>query len=662
MIMIATTLTALLLTGVDVHSQHLEVALDPSQQAAAVRSTLELIGGGELRLRLTHQAQIAEATLDGNAVQYERRADEGEGIDLLRFTVPPAGGTLVLTYAARFADDVAAGEKPGQIHNFSVEAHIGEAGIFLSDGSAWHPQPLAADEYPALHRLSVSVRPIEGWAIVASGEPLGDGPPELPRWNWAMPRPIDSIAIAGNRHALLGRIHRTPHGPIEVVMHVPEMHRDLAKMFLDAACEYLDLYTPLLGPFPYKRFSIVENFFSSGFAYPGFTLLGPRVVAMAPRSLMPGFLDHELIHNWWGNGVYVDPADGNWCEALTSYCANYYRRIADGGEEAGREYRRGTLMKLSADPESLDNAPLGDFGSADPSGGGPDRFVGYDKGAFLFMMLEFTRYTGLGPVDRSDLWAALRRFASEHMGRRAGWGDIQTAFESAFPIRDDQMPLDEFFDRWVRRHTVPQTPVRDDRTELARFRGNFPAGRAECFAISEDQNGQWMEIDPQFYFYRVLPAEQIVPLIGGTLGPGGVRTITADTRPQVTGYLEQFPDTGPGENLLIIGTRAITQHADLIARSSDPLTIAEGSFTVGGKTYDGPDQAVLHTMQHPDRPGRFITVFHSNGEAGWARLRLIIHYARDTTVIWEGKQVLARRTFEPDRRIPVRLGSAGAGP
>ena len=68
----------------------------------------------------------------------------------------------------------------------------------------------------------------------------------------------------------------------------------------------------------------LRHFFSSGFAYPGFTVLGPRVVGMAPRSLRPGFLDHELVHNWWGNGVYVDPDDGNWCEALTSFCANAF--------------------------------------------------------------------------------------------------------------------------------------------------------------------------------------------------------------------------------------------------------------------------------------------------------------------------------------------------
>jgi hypothetical protein len=56
-------------------------------------------------------------------------------------------------------------------------------------------------------------------------------------------------------------------------------------------------------------------------------------------------------------------------------------------------------------------------------------------------------------------------------------------------------------------------------------------------------------------------------------------------------------------------------------------------------------------MQYPGRPGRFITVFHTNSDAGWSRLRVIIFYARDTTVVWEEGRVIDRRVFEPDRRI-----------
>ena len=35
---------------------------------------------------------------------------------------------------------------------------------------------------------------------------------------------------------------------------------------------------------------------------------------------------HEILHNWWGNCVYVDYATGNWCEGLTAYLADHLIR------------------------------------------------------------------------------------------------------------------------------------------------------------------------------------------------------------------------------------------------------------------------------------------------------------------------------------------------
>ncbi len=110
-----------------------------------------------------------------------------------------------------------------------------------------------------------------------------------------------------------------------------------------------------------------------------------------------------------------------------------------------------------------------------------------------------------------------------------------------------------------------------------------------------------------------------------------------------------------GENLLLIGEQAVKDHAELLARTGDPVTVGDGSFTVGGVTYDQSSQAVMHTMIYPGRPGRFITAFVSNGEVGWAKLRLIVHYRRDTTVVWKDGEVIQRRTFEPDRKVYITV-------
>lgn len=642
---------AIALANVQVSHQSIEARLDPMTGEAYVESMLNLTGEGELRLRLRPEMRIDEIEWvdadgePGGAPSYERN---GQEVDI---DVAGGAGRLRLVCSGTLADNVEAGEIEGQIHNFSVHAHVGEDGVFLSDDAAWHPLPLEGDsDLTQLHTIELSIEPIDGWRFVASGDPEGDGPVDEAVWTWRTPRPADGVAVAGNQHEVIGVVHETERGPVEIVMHVSPENARLAQMFIDEAGRYLDLYVPRLGAFPYRRFTIVENFFSSGFALPGFTVLGPRVVAMAPRSLAPGYLDHELAHNWWGNGVYVDRNDGNWCEAVTSYCANYWRRIADDGEEAGRDYRRGIIMKVSSDP-SLDDGPLGTFGSADPSVPGAGRFVGYDKGSFVFMMLEqlLPDEGAKGEdIDREPMWRALRRFASDNLGKRADWSDLQAAFEQE---SDRDLDLDDFFDHWVREHTVPMTPTSLDGEELRAFRQAFPTSMTSPLVErGVDDQGPWAELDPEFARYRRLPPEHVIPTLGGTTGPGGV-AIEGPDRPEMQGLRARLSADSSGENLFLVGREAFDDHASLLERVDDSIEVDAAGFSIDGQHYDDDAHAVMHTMAHPDRPGRFVTIFLANGDVGWTRLRLAPFYTRDTTIIWSGDEVIARRTHEPSRKI-----------
>ncbi len=661
-------LAALLLTGcfaADVASQELRVTLAPETHRLDVSSTMHATGGGPLAFELSSRLTVDSIVVDGRTIAVDGKASRH---GLTRYEVATATGatTIEVTAHGTFEEDIEAGEKPGQIHNFSVDAHIGPQGVFLSDGAAWHPRPIGANGRPSLETMTIAITPIEGWAFVASGDPAKGSALDQPTWSWATPRPVDGLALVGNRHQLRGVVHETKEGPVEIVMHVPAEHADKVDLYLKAAAGYLDLYVPLLGRFPYRRFSIVENFFSSGFAYPGFTLLGPQVVGMAPRSLVPGYLDHELMHNWWGNGVYVSPSDGNWCEALTSFSANYYRRLAEDGPAAGRAYRRDLLMKLSTDPDGLDNGPVGAFGSANPAGGGPDRFVGYDKGSFVFLMLSdvLDDATHAAPADHGKaMWASLRRFADGHLGQFANWSDLQAAFEAAVPGRPAGW-LDGFFATWVRDHTRPTTIVdptsaRVPGDPIASFAAQLPASTLQTIDTVFDAGGRRAEIDPEFRIYRVLPASQLVPTISGTTGPGGLRVETKETRKEVAAFVPQLEASDSGANLVLIGAEAIGKRASLIATSSDPIVVTPTAFTVGGKEYAKPTNAVLHTINDPEHPGRYVTIFHSNGDAGWSRLRLIRFYGRDTTIVWDGDTIVERRVHEPERWIALPASGRG---
>jgi hypothetical protein len=67
---------------------------------------------------------------------------------------------------------------------------------------------------------------------------------------------------------------------------------------------------------------------------PSFTLLGDRVIRL------PFILDtsygHEILHNWFGNGVYVEWEKGNWCEGLTSCLADHLYKGRTAGPTTPR--------------------------------------------------------------------------------------------------------------------------------------------------------------------------------------------------------------------------------------------------------------------------------------------------------------------------------------
>ncbi len=590
-----------------------------------------------------------------------------------KLRVPPSmrNPIVVVVYEGVLADDVEAGEIEGQAHNFSVQAHISERGVFLSESSCWYPAPVDADGTHPLCIYETNILPVPGWVFVASGNPAGSAAGDVSASNrWRTPRQTEGVALAGNQ---LQTFTGESGSGVQILAHLGEANARLAPMFIDAAKEYLALYEPLLGPYPYQRFSIVENFFSSGFAYPGFTLMDARVLAMGPRALMPGFLDHELLHNWWGNGVYISPRDGNWCEALTSHNANMSRYGLEGDEEASEEYRRGNLMKLAADP-SLDppyGCPLDKFSRDEAC----TRYVGYDKGAMVFHMMRRT-------LGEDAYWAGLKRFAAEFMGNRATWDDLAGSLDP-----EDEHGIDALIEQFVRRPGAPPLRIKrarsvDDGIELVLDAGakdlrlDLPLRLHKHDGTQRDVVVDYplagpietgggrvthVEVDPDFHIYRLLPPDQVIPTINNTQAdPLHFLVGSGEQRPEVEQFIARYPEAthtaqpAADRNLFILGRAGAEAARDMLAGASNPFRFGDDWFEVEGTRYDDAAQAVMHSFRVPDGSGRYATLFLSNGEVGWEKLRLITHYRRDTTVVWgEGGAVIARHVHEPDRRVPV---------
>lgn len=204
--------------------------------------------------------------------------------------------------------------------------------------------------------------------------------------------------------------------------------------YLRHAAEQLELFQARLGPLPYKSFSIAASPAPVGLAFPGFTLLGERVI---PLPFIPGSsLPHELMHAWWGAGVNVDYPSGNWAEALTTYLADY--ALAEQRDDADAMRRR-WLADLAALPSRQETALMDFRGGPDPAG----RLIGYQHGAMLFHMLR--QRIGDEAFDHG-----LRSFADEWMHRTADWQALIDAFSIASGESQEA-----FFTAWLARPGRP---------------------------------------------------------------------------------------------------------------------------------------------------------------------------------------------------------------
>jgi uncharacterized iron-regulated protein len=215
--------------------------------------------------------------------------------------------------------------------------------------------------------------------------------------------------------------------------------------YLTESIKYYDYYTKLLGPYPYSSFSIVENFFATGFGMPAYTLLSNKLMALPWVLFTPGSLAHEFVHNWWGNSVYTTYDKGNWCEALTSYSTNYYYNVITNNQAGALDWRKKALISIALLPESV-NYPVKDFKYQSNN---DDAVIGYQKGAFIFY--EINKLMG-----DSSFFRGIRAFAEKYKGKRALWLSLINTINSQAKKDSLDLSISPIFNKWLNEKKIPE--------------------------------------------------------------------------------------------------------------------------------------------------------------------------------------------------------------
>jgi aminopeptidase N len=176
------------------------------------------------------------------------------------------------------------------------------------------------------------------WDVVSQGERtehLKKGYRTIVRWE--SPEPQDEIFLVAARFTEYTR----RIGQVSAMAFLRAPDEGLANKYLEATTRYIAMYEKLIGPYPYKKFALVENFWETGFGMPSFTLLGTTVIRLP--FIINSSYPHEILHNWWGNSVFPASEKGNWSEGLTAYLSDHLIRSS----RSAAEYRQTTLQKYA---------------------------------------------------------------------------------------------------------------------------------------------------------------------------------------------------------------------------------------------------------------------------------------------------------------------------
>jgi hypothetical protein len=616
-------------------------------------------------LTLTRSDPEATEVPLGDAVRFfginASAPDLTEGqVKRYRVPAPPPGGAVRLEYEGPF-DFGLSDQKEEYTRGFrETRGIVSSEGVYLAGSGFWYPQL-----GPGLLEFDVEVKAPDGWHVISQGNGTSRDADGLARWD--SQGPMDEIYLVGGPL----EVYRDAAGAVEALVYLRETDDALAARYLEATAQYLEMYRELIGPYPYGKFALVENFWETGYGMPSFTLLGPRVIRF-PFILASSY-PHEILHNWWGNSVFVDYETGNWCEGLTAYMADNLIKEQRG---QGTEYRRDTLQKYRSYVREGRDFPLTEFRSRHSAA---TEAVGYGKTMMGFHMLR----RRLGD-DAFRKWTA--RFYRDQRGRKASFSDVRESLEAV-----SGEDLGRFFTDWVERAGaatlevsvtgVGETPSGAWQVEgaLRQTQAAPPylldvpvvlqtegppvsavvrtEGPETGFVIGSELTPLALHVDPSFDVFRRLDPRETPPSIGQIFGEAQILAVLPTDAPaaEIQGYRELVegwrsdshqPEVRDDSELTAIpADRAVwlfgrkNALAPSLFASADDFSLAEERLSVAGEAIPLADHAVVLVRRHPHDLDKAIGWIFADGLDALPGLgRKLPHYGKYSYLGFEGDE------------------------
>ncbi|MEK6763644.1 MAG: M1 family aminopeptidase [Nitrospirota bacterium] len=572
--------------------------------------------------------------------------------------------------------------------------HIGLEGVYISSESSWYP-----DVPESLSTYALLVAVPTGWTVVTQGRagesracPAGLCRDEnMTMTEWTVTQPSEALTLVANTFVSTVRDWRAKTGQkIRLSTYLFPDDAHLAEEYLDATARYLDAYILLLGPYPFEKFAVVENFFASGLGMPSFTLLGSGIIKR--HYVQPYALGHEIVHSWIGNDVFNRAERGNWVEGLTTYLANYYWHELVGDRTQAQDQRRLMVQgyNLHVPPER--DYPVAQFTQKLDE---HDNAIGYHKAAMLFHLLR-------QELGEEIFWRAVKVLVAEYHGRHAEWRDLERVF-----AEESRRDLRWFFAQWLEREGAPAlslseavarpvsgAPAETFQLETTIVQSNEPfrfslqlriqmegdrtqmltvplRSQREMISVTLPARPIAIDLDPEFMAFRRIARQSLSSVLNHYVTDRRRSVLTAFTDEpghpspfrDIVARIESQEQRKPvsertaitpldkdglfpqeGSVLVLGGEESRSEIRSIMAKHcGERAVLNDRGVTVMGTSYEGPGLALLVSCHRVDRPGSVVTVLYAASQQAVAKVaRLLFFYGWNNFVLFKDGAVAAR--------------------
>lgn len=567
---------------------------------------------------------------------------------------------------------------------------IDEKGVYLAGSTYW--VPWFNNEWISFELTATVPQP---WDVVSQGKrtlnEVKDGNHII---RWDSPEPMEEIYFIAAQFTEYSKAA----GATDVMAFLRTPDETLANKYLEATAQYLEMYRKLVGTYPFTKFALVENFWETGYGMPSFTLLGEQIIRF-PFILNSSY-PHELLHNYWGNSVYVDFKSGNWCEGLTSYMADHLISEQRG---QGDEYRRTTLQKYTDYVKSSNDFPLKEFGSRYNAS---SEAIGYGKSMMMWNMLREM-------IGDDQFIKGFQKFYRDYKFKAASFNDIRLSFESV-----TNKDLKQFFNQWVNRTGAPELSISNVsvKKENAEYKLQFTLKQIQSedvfvldvpiavsfeksaevkkvtmtqkeqnFEMTFKENPLLVQVDPQFNLFRKLHYNEIPPSLSKIFGSEDLQILlpshadkaileyyqelakiwAADTTKKIQVSFDNDVSELPSDkSVWILGVENLFAGFIKESLKDYDAELTNESVRFGKTSFKNIKSSFVISVRHPKNPASVLVLLSvDNKDAVQGLARKLPHYGKYSYLVFEGTEPTNVAKGEwPSANSPLmaKVGSDGA--